>query len=106
NNVTNLQKQTIKPDNSIVNYEGKVFEKAIVKAKGLKYMAKTFTLPEVQVGSILEYYYTYDLSGHDIYDSHWILSDELFTKKANFSLIPYTSSYAPISVRWSWQRLP
>src|SRR5438132_3687117 len=106
NNVTGLRGRTIRPDGSIVNYEGKVFEKAIVKAKGLKYMAKTFTLPEVQVGSILEYYYTYDLSEHYIYDSHWILSDELFTKKANFSLKPYTSSYSPIGVRWSWQRLP
>ena len=106
NNVTALRGRTIRPDGSIANFEGKVFEKAIVKAKGLKYMAKTFTLPDVQVGSIIEYYYTYDLSEHYIYDSHWILSDELFTRKANFSLKPYASSYAPIGIRWSWQMLP
>jgi hypothetical protein len=106
NNVTGMRGRTIRPDGSIANFEGKIFEKAIVKAKGLRYMAKTFTLPDVQVGSVIEYYYTYDLSEHYIYDSQWILSDELFTKKANFSLKPYTSSYIPIAVRWSWQMLP
>jgi hypothetical protein len=72
----------------------------------VKYLAKTFTLPDVQVGSILEYFYTTDLSEEWIFDSHWILSNELFTKNARFSLKPYTSDYAPISVRWTWNNLP
>jgi hypothetical protein len=104
--ISNMRARTIRPDGSIANYEGKVFEKSIVKAKGVKYMAKTFTLPDVQVGSILEYYYTIDLSENTIFNSHWILSDELFTKTASFSLKPYTSNYVPINVRWSWQLLP
>ncbi len=106
NNIINIKARTIRPDGSIANFEGKAFEKSIVKAQGLKYMAKTFTLPDVQVGSIIEYYYTLDLSEHVVYDSHWILSDELFTKRAKFSLKPYTSSYSPIGVQWSWQLLP
>jgi transglutaminase-like putative cysteine protease len=106
NNVTGIKGRTIRPDGSIANFEGKVFEKAILKAKGLKYMAKTFTLPDIQVGSVIEYYYTYDLSEQFIYDSRWILSDELFTKKAAFSLRPYTSPYIPVGIRWSWQMLP
>ena len=32
----------------------------MVKAKGVKYMAKTFTLPDVKVGSVIEYVYTID----------------------------------------------
>jgi hypothetical protein len=87
-NVVNLRARTIRPDGSVVNFDGKIFEKQIAKAKGLKYLAKTFTLPEVQVGSIIEYYYTYDLSEHYVYDSHWILSQELFTRHAKFSLRP------------------
>jgi hypothetical protein len=106
NNVVNIKGRTIAPDGSITNYEGKVFEKSIVKAKGVKYMAKTFTLPNVQVGSIIEYYYTVDLSEYKIFDSHWILSDELFTKEASFSLRPYTSDYSPINCRWNWHLLP
>jgi hypothetical protein len=79
---------------------------AALRSLGLKYLAKTFTLPDVQVGSVIEYFYTQDLSEHYIYDSHWILSQDLFTKQAKFSLKPYRSSYSSINVRWSWQGLP
>lgn len=105
-NIVHIKARTIRPDGSIANFEGKVFEKTIAKAKGLKYMAKTFTLPDVQVGSIIEYFYTIDLSEHYVYDSHWILSDELFTRNAKFSLRPYTSNYMNVDVRWTWHSLP
>ena len=104
--VVNLHARTIEPDGTIVNFSGKAFDKMIVKARGVKYMAKTFTLPDVQVGSILEYYYTTDLSENFIFNSRWILSNELFTKNAKFSLKPYTSSYVPVNVRWTWNLLP
>jgi hypothetical protein len=106
NNIVNVHARTVRPDGSIVNFEGRAFDKSIAKAKGLKYMAKTFTLPNVEVGCVIEYYYTLDLSEHFVYDSHWILSEEMFTKHAKFSLKPYTSDYGPMHVRWSWQRLP
>src|ERR1700757_4921211 len=105
-NVVNLHARTIEPDGTIVNFSGKAFDKMMVKARGVKYMAKTFTLPDVQVGSILEYYYTTDLSEKFIFNSRWILSNELFTKNAKFSLKPYTSSYVPVNVRWTWNLLP
>jgi hypothetical protein len=105
-NVTNIRARTIRPDGSIANFDGKVFDKSIAKHKGYKYLAKTFTLPDVQVGSIIEYSYVVDLSEHYIYDSHWLLSDELFTKHAKFSLKPYVSSYQNFSLRWSWNALP
>ncbi len=104
--IVNIHARTISPDGTITNFDGKVFEKNIIKARGLKYLAKTFTLPGVQVGSILEYFYTIDLSEHYIYDSHWILSDDLFTKHGSFSLKPYRSSYVPVNLRWTWQGLP
>jgi len=104
--VVNIHARTIRPDGSIVNFEGKAFNKMIVKARGLKYMAKTFTLPDVQVGCILEYYYTIDLPEYALVRSHWILSDELFTKSAKFSLKPYTNDFYPLHLRWTWNQLP
>ena len=106
NNIVNVHARTIRPDGSIANFDGKVFEKSIVKAQGLKYVAKTFTLPDVQVGSIIEYYYTLDLAEYVLYDSRWLLSDDLFTKHAKFSLKPYTLTDGHYRVQWSWQRLP
>jgi hypothetical protein len=105
-NIVGIHARTIRPDGAIVNFDGKVYERPIVKARGVKYLAKTFTLPDVQVGSIIEYYYTLDLSEHKIFDSHWILSDELFTKQVKFSLKPFSSNYQQFTCRWSWQGLP
>jgi hypothetical protein len=51
--VGNVRGRTVRPDGSIVNFSGKVFEKQLVKSRGVKYLAKTFTLPDVQVGSVI-----------------------------------------------------
>jgi hypothetical protein len=118
--VVNIRARTIRPDGSIANFDGKVFEKSIAKARGARYLAKTFALPDVQVGGILEYYFTYDLKQEGafncglmqcpflIYDSHWILSHELFTKRARFSLKPFRDEHVstPVSLRWTWHDLP
>jgi hypothetical protein len=104
--VVNVKGRTIRPDGSIANFDGKVFEKYLVKGRGVKYLAKTFTLPDVHVGGIIEYSYTVDLGEYMLFDSHWILSDEMFTKRAQFSLKPYRGTYDPWSLRWSWNTLP
>src|ERR1700687_205510 len=97
-NIVNIRARTTRPDGSSVNFDGKIYEKVIVKAKGLKYLVKSFSLPEAEVGSIIEYYYTQDLSEHYVYYSHWIFSDELFTKNAKFSLKPFHSDYSAIGL--------
>ena len=93
-----IKARTIRPDGTIANFDGKVFDKTIVKAKGFKYLAKTFTLPDVQVGSIVEYHYTSDLNEAYVFDSEWILSEDLFTKRAKFTLKPNTD----FAMSWSW----
>jgi hypothetical protein len=102
--VYNIKARTIRPDGTVANFDGKVYEKTEVKSSSVKFLAKSFTLPDVQVGSIIEYYYSRDWHQYWIYDSHWILSEELFTKHAKFSLKPYLKGR--FSVRWSWQGLP
>jgi hypothetical protein len=93
-----LRARTVRSDGSVANFEGKAFDKTIVKAKGVKYLAKTLTLPDVQVGSIIEYHYTYNMQENYVFDSHWILSDELFTRHAKFSLRPNRE----FALRWMW----
>jgi hypothetical protein len=100
--IQNLKARTIRPDGSIANFDGKIYEKEIVKTRGLKYLAKTFTLPDVQVGSIIEYHFFDQMDENQLYSSHWILSEQLFTKHAKFSLKPYSGA----SLRIIWQGLP
>ena len=96
--INNIRARTVHPDGSIVQFDEKAYTKPILKAKGVKYMAKTFTLPDVQVGSIIEYHYMSNWEDRLIYDSHWLLSEDLFTKHAKFSLKPYTR----FALQWSW----
>jgi transglutaminase-like putative cysteine protease len=96
--IVSIHARTVRPDGTIANFEGKAYDKTIAKAKGVKYLAKTFTLPDVQVGSIIEYRYVYDMAENWVYNSHWILSEELFTRRAKFSLKP-NKTYP---LRWSW----
>lgn len=102
-NIVNLHARAIKPDGTIVNFSGKAFDQSIVKARGVKYMAKTFTLPDVQPGGIIEYYYTTDFTEYSLFNSHWTLNHELFTKSAKFSLRPYEGDF---NMRWNWHNLP
>lgn len=97
-NIVDIRARTIRPDGSVVNFDGKVYEKEIVKSRGLKYLAKTFTFSDVQPGSIIEYHYMIDFKEYWVFDSHWLLSDELFTRSAKFTLKPCND----FGLRWSW----
>jgi len=103
--VDNINARTIRPDGSIVDFKGQIFEKTILKARGLKYVAETFAMPDVQVGGIIELYYTIHLAKGLIFSSDWVLSQELFTKQAKFSLRPFQYTYNPVSLRWN-EHLP
>ena len=103
--IVNVNARTIRPDGSIVSFDGNIFDKTIVKAKGYSYRAKTFSLPNVQPGCIIEYYYTITFREYAIFFSQWILSHELFTKRARFTLRPYHNDYIPLSFR-RYEHLP
>lgn len=98
--VRGIEARTIRPDGSIVRFDGTVYEKPIASARATKLMAKAFTMPDVEVGSIIEYRYRHVLQLGYVFDSHWILSQELFTRQAKFSLVP--SPY--YTLEWSWPR--
>jgi len=54
--IQDIAARTIKPDGSIVELNKKdIFERTIVKASGLKVKAKSFAMPAVEPGCIIEY---------------------------------------------------
>ncbi|HEY4676296.1 MAG TPA: DUF3857 domain-containing protein [Candidatus Angelobacter sp.] len=78
--------RTIHPDGSIVEFTGKPFEKVLVKTRDLKFLAQTLTLPEVTVGSIIEYKYKYSWERFTV-DTSWSVQHDLFTVKEHFWLL-------------------
>ena len=85
--IRNLKARAYQADGSVAEFNDKVYEKTIVKAKGVKYLAKTFTLPDVRVGTIIEYSYVIERR-YSYVLSQWVLSADLFTKSGRFSLNP------------------
>jgi hypothetical protein len=103
--VTNVRARTIRPDGSVINFQGQVFEKEIEKSAGRKYFAKTLSLPEVQPGSIIEYKYRREFNTDYYWSLEWPVQEDLFTRYAKFSIVPSTSSRAPI-LYWRQYRIP
>jgi hypothetical protein len=85
--ISDIRARTIAPDGTITPLTGKAFNSTIVKAHGVKYLAKTFTLPNVQVGSIIEWKYTEYWEDY-VFAPHWVLQDDLFTRHAKFTFVP------------------
>lgn len=86
--IKDLKARTIRPDGSIVDFTGKPFEKTVLKGRGIKWLVKTFTLPEVSVGSIVEYKYK-QVYGYRLTSDNWILQHDLFTVREEFKFKPY-----------------
>jgi len=77
-----LAARTIHPDQKIIEFTGKPFERVLIKTRGVKYTAKTFSLPDVTVGSIIEYRYLISLPLHVVSPiSAWPVQEDIFTVK-------------------------
>jgi hypothetical protein len=87
--VNHIKARTLRPDGTIAQYDGKTFDKVVVKVGGVRLISKTFTLPDVQVGSIIEYRYDISNRGHMIYDSEFSLQRDLPIIHEEISLEPY-----------------
>ena len=55
--VEGLKARVVRPDGRSEEFNGQVFEKTALRAGGLKIKVMTFALPDVDVGSIIEYRY-------------------------------------------------
>ena len=80
-----VKARTIHPDGSIVEFTGKPFEKTIARTRDVKFLAQTLTMPDVTVGSIIEYKYRYSWERFT-FDTTWSMQHDLFTVKEHFWL--------------------
>lgn len=76
--------RTIHPDGTIIPFTGKPFEKLIEKGQGFKETEKVFTLPDVEVGSIIEYRYQLRYDDNYYISPDWYIQSDLYTRKAHY----------------------
>jgi len=82
--ISDIAGRTIHPDGTIVPFTGKPYERMVVKAQGFKEKAKVFTLPDVTVGSIIEYRYKLRWEDNMYSAPHWIVQNDLYLRKGYF----------------------
>ena len=87
-----IQGRTIHPDGTVIPFAGKPYDKVLEKGKGIKVQAKVFTLPDVTVGSIIEYRYTVEINAFGYEPPVWIIQGDLPIKSAHFLWYPTTGN--------------
>jgi hypothetical protein len=83
-----VEGRTIHSDGTVIPFTGKPYQKVLEKGGKEKYKATVFTLPDVQVGSILEYRYVLSYESNVMFSPHWYLQGPLYVRKAHFQFVP------------------
>jgi len=86
--VEDIQGRTIHPDGTIIPFTGKPYEKLVQKTQGIKFMQKVFTMPDVEVGSIIEYRYKLRYSDDFLQAPDWYVQSNLWTRKCHYVWTP------------------
>ncbi len=85
--VSEVAGRTIQPDGTVVPLTGKPFDKVLGKDKENQYTVKVFTMPAVQVGSIIEYRYKVRWEDNLYFSPDWDIQEtdeDLFLRKGHF----------------------
>ena len=116
--IEGIRGRTVRADGTVIPFNGTAFDTVLVKYKRFRYDAKTFTLPGVDAGSIIEYAYTIRWKdklpdyvrnpskylfqeGWTVSSTTWTMQRELFTRHAVFILRPVKNGH----LAWSGVRL-
>ncbi len=91
-NISNVEGRTIEPDGTVVPFTGKPFNKELVKSGDQTVMAKVFSLPDIRVGSIIEYRYLLTYEGNYFMPPTWILQQPIFVHHAHYHFVPTDTS--------------
>lgn len=87
--VTDIKARTIHPDGTVIPLVGKPEDLLTAKSGDLALSRKVFTLPSVEVGSILEYRYEIHLPDGYVSSPEWEIQRPYFVHKAHYSFIPF-----------------
>jgi hypothetical protein len=106
-----IQGRTVHADGTIIPFTGKPYLKTVEKGKtsdiGYAFQQKVFTLPDVEVGSIIEYRYVTRISDSVVESPRWYIQGDLYVKQAHYQWLPTvrplidTETSSPInSISW------
>lgn len=97
--VTDIQGRTIHSDGTIVPLTAKPADLMDVKVKDFQMDSIVFTLPDVEVGSVLEYRLRVNVPQNRVSKPEWKIQQPFFTHKVHYSFHPYLDPGRYISDR-------
>lgn len=86
--VGDIRARTTRPDGTVIPFNGKVYDKVIFKKGGLRVTSKTFTMPNVEPGAILEYRFSTTWHVSQYRTEYWPLQREIPVRRASFWIRP------------------
>jgi hypothetical protein len=103
--IEKIRARVVEPDGRVLDFNGQIFDKLAIKAQKRRVQVKTFSLPEVHAGSIVEYSYLtrwksktpdvlenpgmYVITGTDaVTAARWVVPEELSIRLSKFTLVP------------------
>jgi hypothetical protein len=89
--VADIKGRTIHSDGTIIPMTVKAEDLLITKAGDRQFERKVFTLPSVEVGSILEYHYDLEYEDNQYSSPQWEIQKPYFVHKAHYSFIPFNA---------------
>jgi hypothetical protein len=87
--ITDIRGRTIQPDGTIVPLTVKPEDLVVVKTGEYQVERKVFTLPSVEVGSILEYRYDLEYDDNTFSSPQWDIQQPYFVHKAHYQFTPF-----------------
>ena len=96
NEIRGIKARTIAPDGTISEFKGKIYDKTVVKKGGFKVTQKTFTLPNVVPGTIIEYRYMTEWPQTSLRTNRWALQREMPLQHASFYIRPWRTDVGSV----------
>jgi len=93
--ITDIKGRTIQPDGTIIPLTVKPEDLVVVKTGDYQVERKVFSLPSVEVGSILEYRYDLEYGDNSFSSPTWDIQRPYFVRKAHYSFTP-EPSFMPV----------
>ncbi len=90
--VDNFEGRTIHSDGTVIPFQGKGLDHEEVRDDGEHVHKKVFPMPDVQVGSIIEYRYTVSYGANYIEPPTWYVQTDLFTRRIHDEFTPFIAS--------------
>ena len=87
--VADIKGRTIHSDGTVVPLIGKPEDLLTSKTGNQQLGRKVFTLPSVEVGSILEYHYQLEYDDNQVSSPKWEIQQSYFVHKAHYSFLPF-----------------